>query len=215
MASSAELETKRANPIRELAELGPLILEEPLSREKFAWLSARYPDLRMERENTGKVTIMSPVKFGSGNRESLANFFLTLWWYKEKTGETFSASTGVELPDGAIKSPDCGWVGPERLASVSAQEKENDFLKVMPDFVAEVRSKTDRLAKLKKKMKNTWIKNGVRLAWLIDPYEEKAYIYRANGSKEELTGFDQELSGEDVLPGFVLNLSQFRLLGKA
>lgn len=60
----------------------------------------------------------------------------------------------------------------------------------------------------------TWIGNGVRLAWLIDPYEEKAYIYRANGSKEVLSGFDRELSGEDVLPGFTLGLSQFRLLGK-
>ncbi len=75
---------------------------------------------------------MSPVKFGTGNRESLATIFLGLWWLRTKLGETFSASTGIELPNGAIKSPDCGWVSPERLAQVSALEKENEFLKVMP-----------------------------------------------------------------------------------
>jgi len=212
MASSAELETKMANPIREIAELGPLILDKALSIEEFAALSARYPDLRMEREKSGKTTIMSPVKFGSGNRESLAALFLGLWWYKNRMGEIFSASTGIELPDGAIKSPDCGWISPERLALVPQKEREDDFLKAMPDFVIEVRSKTDRLAKLKKKMKNAWIKNGVRLAWLIDPYEEKAYIYRADGEVETVSGFEgKKLTGEDVMPGMELPLEELRI----
>ena len=93
MASSAEPETKTVNPIREIAELGPLILDKALSKEEFALLSARYPDLRMEREKSGKITIMSPGKFGSGNRESIANLFLGLWWLKKRIGEIFSAST--------------------------------------------------------------------------------------------------------------------------
>ncbi len=215
MASSAEPEAKTIDPIREIAELGPLTLDKALSIEEFAALSARYPDLRMERERSGKITIMSPVKFGSGNRESLANFFLVLWWYQEKTGETFSASTGIELPDGAVKSPDCGWISPERLADVSQKEREEAFLRAIPDFIIEVRSKTDSLAKLKKKMKNTWIKNGVRLAWLIDPYEEKAYIYRANGEVDTITGFEgKKLTGEDVMPGMELPLGELRIVEK-
>ncbi len=71
----------------------------------------------------------------------------------------------------------------------------------------------DKLKKLQKKMKETWIKNGVRLAWLIDPYEEKAHICRADGNLEVIADFDQQLSGEEVLPGFALSLSEFRLLG--
>ncbi|MCB0579953.1 MAG: Uma2 family endonuclease [Phaeodactylibacter sp.] len=207
MASSAEPKEKIHDPIKDIAELGPLILDRALSIKEFAALSARYPDLRMEREKTGKITIMSPVKFGSGNRESIANFFLVRWWYQDKIGETFSASTGIALPDGAVKSPDCGWISPERLASVSREEREEAFLRAVPDFIIEVRSQTDRLAKLKKKMKNTWIKNGVRLAWLIDPTQQKTYIFRADGSEEVIDGFDKKISGEDVLPGFIFDLS--------
>lgn len=212
MASSAEPKEKIHDPIKDIAELGPLVLDRALSIKEFAALSARYPDLRMEREKTGKITIMSPVKFGSGNRESIANFFLVRWWYQDKIGETFSASTGIALPDGAVKSPDCGWISPERLASVSREEREEAFLRAVPDFIIEVRSQTDRLAKLKKKMKNTWIKNGVRLAWLIDPYEEKAYIYRAGGEVETITGFEgKKLTGEDVMPGMELPLEELRI----
>lgn len=82
MASSAELETQIIDPIREIAELGPLILDKALSKEEFALLSARYPDLRMEREKTGKIKIMSPVKGGSGNRESIVIFFLRCGGFK-------------------------------------------------------------------------------------------------------------------------------------
>ena len=98
---------------------------------------------------------------------------------------------------------------------VSKEEREDAFLKAMPDFIIEVRSKTDRLQKLKNKMKNVWIKNGVRLAWLIDPYEEKAYIYRASGEVETITGFEGEkLTGEDVMPGMELPLEELRIAGK-
>lgn len=198
--------------IQELLRFGPLVLDEPLSKKEFYTLAARYPGLRMERAPNGKTTIMSPVKFGSGNRESLATIFLGIWWLRTKLGETFSASTGIELPNGAIKSPDCGWISPERLARVSAREKENEFLKVMPDFIVEVRSKTDRLPKLRKKMENTWMKHGVRLAWLIDPFEENAYIYRENGEMEVVEGFeDKILSGEAVMPGMELPLGEFRV----
>ncbi|MCO6476307.1 MAG: Uma2 family endonuclease [Phaeodactylibacter sp.] len=215
MASSAETETKVMSPIREIAEFGPLILDKALSREEFIALSSRYPDLRMEREKSGKITIMSPVKGGSGNRESIVIFFLTLWWFNHRKGKTYSSATGFEIPGGAIKSPDCAWVSPGNLAKLTLEEQENDFLGVIPDLVVEVRSKTDRLAKLKKKMKNTWMKNGVRLAWLIDPYEEKAYIYRSSGEVETITGFEgKKLTGEDVMPGMELPLEELRIAEK-
>ena len=54
--------------------------------------------------------------------------------------------------------------------------------------------------------------NGVRLAWLIDPYGEKAYIYRNNMEPETIIGFDKVLSGETVMVGFILELSEFKLL---
>ena len=125
----------------------------------------------------------------------------------------FSPSTGFDLPDGSTKSPDVAWISKEKTEQLYTQQIEEKFISIIPDFIAELRSKSDQLKKLQKKVKETWIKNGVRLAWLIDPYEEKAYIYRADGSREVITGFDRQLSGEEVLPGFVLDLSRFRLLG--
>ena len=137
-------------------------------------------------------------------------FFVFLWYYQNRKGEVYSSSTGIELPDGAVKSPDCAWVSDERLAGLPEDADEN-FLQVMPDFLVEVRSSTDRIASLKKKMVNVWMKNGVRLAWLIDPYMEKAWIYREGQPVEELSGFEgRVLSGEEVMPGMELPLMELK-----
>ncbi len=198
-----------------LADFGPLILDKPLSKKAFMNLSDRFPEFQMEREKNGKVSIMSPVKPGSGNREAIVIFYITLWWSQHKLGKPFSSSTGIDLPDGATKSPDCAWVSSERLEGVSVEELEASYLKVVPDFIVEVRSQTDRLARLKRKMKNTWMKNGVRLAWLIDPYKEKVYIYRENGDNETISGFvGKKLSGEKLMPGMELPLDELRILNQ-
>ena len=55
-------------------------------------------------------------------------------------------------------------------------------------------------------MKQTWIANGVRLAWLRDPVKQKAYIYRQDGSVEVVPNFEGKLNGENVLEGFELDL---------
>lgn len=201
--------------IRFLADFGPLILDRPLSKEAFMDLSNRFPELQIEREKDGKVIIMSPVKPGSGNRESIVITYLGVWWLSTRQGKTFSSSTGIELPDGATKSPDCAWVSAERLEGVAPEELEATYLKIVPDFVVEIRSESDRVARLKKKMKNDWMKNGVRLAWLIDPYQEKVYIYRENGPDEIISGFvGKKLTGEEVMPGMELPLDDLRIVNQ-
>ncbi len=87
------------------------------------------------------------------------------------------------------------------------QEEFVQFCRNNPDFIIEVRSQPDSQPRLKRKMKDIWMANGVQLAWLIDPKEQKTYIYRADGSEEIIAGFDQQLNGEAVLPGFILDLS--------
>jgi Uma2 family endonuclease len=94
----------------------------------------------------------------------------------------------------------------EKLKDLPQQEW-NTFARIVPDFVMEVRSPSDDLEELKAKMKNVWTANGVRLAWLLDPETTTAWIYRADGNEERVSGFDKQLSGEDVLPGFTLPLS--------
>jgi Uma2 family endonuclease len=189
---------------------GAIEFQNPMSKEEFVSLAERYPDLPMEREKNGTVTIMSPVKRGSSKRESTLIGLLFMWNHQYGLGELHSPSGGFNLPDGAIKSPDAAWISPERLAA-AADDDDEHFITIIPDFVVEVRSGSDRLKKLQKKMTDTWMANGVRLAWLIDPYEEKAYIYRYNHEVETIENFkDKVLSGELVLPGFELPLNLMR-----
>jgi Uma2 family endonuclease len=190
---------------------GPIELQRPLSKEEFIALAERHPDFRMEREPDGFVTIMSPVKRGSSKREFNLSGHFFMWHYHSKLGELHGSSGTFDLPDGATKMPDVAWISPERLAA-SPEQDEEKFVQIVPDFVAEVRSGTDRLAKLQRKMKNTWMKNGVRLAWLIDPYEEKVHIYRAGQPEPEIiAGFTgKKLSGEDIMPGFELPLEDMK-----
>ena len=196
--------------LTELFKYGPIVLERPLSIVEFTDLHSQFPELLMEREANGKVTIMSPVKQGSGKREFIISGHLFLWHNEHQVGDCFSPSTGIELPTGAVKSPDVAWVSDERLATLD-QDSDEQFLKVVPDFVVEVRSSTDRLKKLKSKMENTWMANGVRLAWLIDPYKETVWIYRADQEIEIVKGFEgKTLSGEEVLEGFELPLDRLR-----
>lgn len=124
----------------------------------------------------------------------------------------YSSASGFDLPDGATKSPDVAWSSPETLAAAGAETSDEDaFVRVVPDFVAEVRSKTDRLKRLQIKMTDVWIANGVRLAWLIDPYEEKVYIYRPGREVETVQGFSgQALSVQEVLPGFSFPLEKMK-----
>lgn len=206
MAESAIAER---NDFIELLKYGPLQLERPLSVTEFVSLYRKFPDLRMEREKNGKVTIMTPVKRGSGKRESILNGYLWQWASERGKGEVYSPSTGIQLSSGAIKSPDCAWVSDERLAQ-QPEDKEEAFLKVVPDFVAEIRSDSEGLVRLKRKMADSWMANGIRLSWLIDPYQEKVWIYRSEQEVEVISGFaDKTLSGEDILPGLELPLEPF------
>ncbi len=204
---TALLSRRKEITLEDLAlHYGPVELQRPLSKEEFTALAERYPDLSMEREASGTVTVMSPVKRGSSKRESAMIALLYAWNYKQSNaGEVHGSTGGFDLPNGATKSPDAAWISPERLGA-SINDEEN-FIKIVPDFVVEVRSGTDRLKKLQTKMTDTWMANGVRLAWLIDPYEEKVYIYRPGAAPEIVEGFaGKKLPGEDVLPGFELPL---------
>jgi Uma2 family endonuclease len=202
--------------IFELAQFVPVLTTPPMTFEQFVEMGTLFPEFRLEREPNGQITIMPPVFFGSGARESEANGLVWQWNRQTQLGRVLSASTGVNLPDGSTKQANTFWVSNEKLKPFNAARLDASYLPVAPDFVIEIRSKTDQLDTLKSKMTNAWIANGVRLAWLIDPYEEKAWVYRMDGSVEIIKGFDgKKLSGEDVMPGFELALDEFKLPAEA
>ncbi len=161
-------------------------------------------DLRIERSATGEIVIMSPT--GSETEEHNFDLVGQLWtWTKQDgTGVGFGSSGGFTLPNGAVRSPDAAWIKKTRWQAIPIEQRKK-FAPICPEFVIELRSETDNLKALKSKMEE-YIENGTILGWLIDRVKCKVYIYRANTAVEELD-HPTTLTGEDVLPGFVLDLT--------
>ncbi|MEW5856544.1 MAG: Uma2 family endonuclease [Cyanobacteriota bacterium] len=176
-----------------------------LTHEGFVELAQANQDLRMERAATGEVIVMPPTYPWTGKQNSGLNAQLWLWNRQTGLGITFDSSTGFTLPNGAVKSPDASWVSNKRWG-VLTEEEQREFSHLSPDFVIELRSESDSLKKLREKMQE-YIDNGVRLGWLIDPKTKQVEIYRP-GQNVEVLEFPVTLFGEDVLPGFVLDLNQ-------
>jgi Uma2 family endonuclease len=173
-----------------------------LTHEQFRELCRENRDLQLELTAQGKLIVMPPTGWESGRRNSNVNADLVIWNRQTKTGSVFDSSTGFILPNGAIRSPDAAWVALERLTQLNPNPE--GFLPLTPDFVIELRSATDRLKPLQEKMRE-YQANGVRLGWLLNPKDRCVEIYRL-GQDVEVLKSPSHLFGEDVLPGFVLEL---------
>ncbi len=181
---------------------------EQMTSDEFFHFCQENEEHHLERDENGNIIFMPPTGGITGNNNSRIGARLFNWNEKNKLGETFESSTGFALPDGSVRSPDASWVSNEKWNAL-AEEEQQKFVPVCPEFVIELRSKTDRLPYLKHKM-TKWIENGSQLAWLIDPIDQKAYIYRKNSSIEIVENLEATLSGEDVLEGFELNLRELK-----
>ncbi len=182
----------------------PLELTIDLTDEQFFQLCQNNRDLKFERSASGDLIIMPPTGSETGNRNIDLSYQLQGWSRQNNLGLAFDSSTGFKLPNGADRSPDAAWVRKERWDALTSEEKEK-FAPLCPDFVVELRSKTDSLEKLQAKMQE-YIDNGAKLGWLLDRQNQRVEIYRPNQPVEILSS-PQSLSGEDVLPGFVLDLT--------
>ncbi len=177
---------------------------EPYTAKDFARLAADYPDLRIEMTREGEIIIMPPAGGETGSKNADLTADLVIWNRAEKTGKVFDSSTGFVLPNGAKRSPDASWVPVAEWEALSLEERQQ-FLPLCPTFVIELRSRTDRLSTVQQKM-GEYRDNGARLGWLIDPKSKRVEVYRA-GQEVEILDSPTSLSGEDVLPGFVLDLT--------
>ncbi len=174
-----------------------------VSDEVFARLCRQNPDLRMERTAQGELIVMAPAGTESGGRNAKLTTRLGVWTEADGTGESFDSSTGYKLPDGNTRSPDASWIRRERWNSLTPEQKAG-FAPICPDFAVELCSPSDDRADVREKMRE-YIANGLRLGWLIDPIGGEVEIYRPGRPVETLAS-PAALSGEDVLPGFVLDL---------
>lgn len=175
-----------------------------LTDDQFYELCQANRDLRLERTSTGEIIIMPPAGGESGHRNIEIAFQVQAWSRQNDLGIAFDSSTGFKLPNGAERAPDASWIKRDFWNTLNAEQKRK-FPPLCPDFVIELRSETDSLRTLQLKMQE-YLDNGAKLGWLIDPKTQKVEIYR-QGKQVEILQNPATLSGEEVLPGFVLNLS--------
>lgn len=175
----------------------------PYTSEQFAALAANYPDLRMELTREGELIIMPPTFPETGKRNFKLIVRFGIWSEANDLGIGYDSSTEFTLPNGAKRSPDLAWVEASRWDALTDEERKG-FSRVCPDFVVELRSQTDRLSAVQKKM-GEYMDNGARLGWLIDPVSRRVEVYRPGQDVEVVDG-PTSLSGEVVLPGFTLDL---------
>jgi Uma2 family endonuclease len=172
-----------------------------ITPEEFEKLSQDNPDLRLELTEVGELIVMAPAGWESSERNLSLGTDLEIWNRQTKLGRAFDSSGGFTLPNGAVRSPDVTWIEKSKLRDVPAGVK---FPQIIPDFVIELRSDTDRMPKLREKMEE-YRSAGVRLGWLIDPLHQQVEIYRP-GRDVEVLQSPTMLGGEDVLPGFKIDL---------
>jgi Uma2 family endonuclease len=184
-----------------LLDVSGIILR--LTHEQFEQICQNNPDRSLELTKDGELEIMEPTGGESSRAESKLITRLTNWSEQTGLGETFSSSGAFVLPNGAERCADAAWVELSRWSALTPAQRKK-FVPLAPDFVIELRSETDRLSKLQEKM-DEYRANGVRLGWLLDPQKRRVEIYRS-GQDVEILEDPKTLSGEDVLPGFVLDL---------
>jgi Uma2 family endonuclease len=176
-----------------------------LTDKQFEELCRHNRDLKFEMSAEGELIIVPPTSPESGWRNTDLTTEVNIWSRSDKTGIVFDSSTMFTLPNGAKRSPDVSWMPKEKWESLSLSERRK-FSRVVPDFVIELRSPSGYLGDVQEKM-TEYIENGVRLGWLIDPIERKVHVYRVNGEIEILEN-PEKISGENVLPGFELNVGE-------
>lgn len=185
-------------------EFLPAVLRaHPMTDDEFAAFCSEHPDLFFEMTAEGDLIISPPAYSLTGARHNKILRQLEQWAERDGRGIVTDAASGFVLPNGARRSPDIAWTLKKRIRALDPKMIEG-YWHLCPDFVIEVRSKTDRLRTLREKMRE-WMSNGAQLAWLIDPETRNVEIYRPNAEPESQSDCES-LQGEGPLEGFVLNL---------
>ena len=175
----------------------------PLTDEQFLALCERYRDYRIESTAEGDIIIEPPAHPKTGRRNAVITSQLVVWAEEDGRGEAYDSSAGFFLVSGARRSADSAWVSKERMQGL---EDDDAMWHATPEFVIELRSKSDRIKTLRAKMQE-WIANGASLAWLIDPKERTVEIYRS-GAAPEILRDPVEVAGEGPVAGFVLKMAR-------
>jgi Uma2 family endonuclease len=194
------------NAILEFPVLPPrsLVVIPPLSDREFELLSELSQSAILERSKDGTIIVNAPAGGMASDANSEINRQLRNWWMQHRRGRAFDSSAGFYLPDGAMLSPDAAYATPAQLQRLTREELTR-FLRLAPAFIIELRSESDRLPPAEEKMES-WIANGVQLAWLIDPLKKQVHIYQPRAVPRIESG--PRIAGSGPVEGFVLDLEE-------
>ncbi len=185
-------------------DVSPLMPQSKMTAEQFYAFCQANPELRIERTAEGEVIVMAPAFSDTGNRNVRISYQVVAWADEDNTGEAFDSSAGFTLPNGAIRSPDTSWIKRDRWNTLSNEQKSS-FAPICPDFVIELKSSSDTLLGLKKKMQE-YIDNGAQLGLLIDRKKRTVNMYRPDTL--EILKNPERVSCDPELPGLTLKMSK-------
>ena len=198
----------QAAPVEESAFPWPLVLDfsaVEMTDDQFVKFCSDNDGLRIELSSKRELIIMPPANPSTGSQNSSLSGELYIWAKEDGTGISFDSSSGFTFPNGSMRAPDASWMLKDRWESIPEDDRLR-FSHISPDFVVELRSPLDSLAMIQAKMEE-YIDNGVRLGWLIDPFERAVHVYQS-GQAVQVLEHPEAVSGEPVLPGFMLYLSE-------
>jgi len=210
--ATIELNPARQIPVADYEDgigADPIILRlEPaieLTEEQFYLFATQNDELRIEQNSQGELEIIVPVGSGGSSRNSSLNGQLYVWNTQHRLGKLFDSSGGFHFINKATRAPDAAWISLTRWNQLTPHEQEI-FSPICPEFIIELRSRTDRVKNLQAKMEE-YLTNGMQLGWFIDPLQRRVHIYRA-GQPAQVLDNPETVIGDPVLPGFALNLGE-------
>jgi len=174
------------------------------SNEEFFTFCVKNRELRLERDSEGKIINLPFDDLKTNSLNAVIFMQLFVWNKEEKIGKVIGSNGGFTLPDSSVRAADVAFISNEKWNKLTEEELDK-FAKLCPDFIIELRSKSDSMKELQEKM-DIWITNGVPLAWLIDPKNQEVHIYKLNKPTEIIKGFDKFIFGEPILKGFEFDL---------
>ncbi len=185
----------------------PIVLRppSPLTDDELIAFSRKNKPYRIEKNTKGELVIMTPVGMEGGDREQEVSYQLRAWKRQTRRGRANGPNAGWNLPDGSTLSPDACWTSNEHLDAFTKEQRER-FVPLCPEFIIEVRSKSDSPFLLFAKMQ-TWMENGAQLAWMIDPYARTVTVFRT-GREPEMLHSPNSVQGEGPVEGFTLTLQE-------
>jgi Uma2 family endonuclease len=194
------------NAVLEIPVLPPrsIVLSPPLSDDEFERMSMQCDNASLERSKEGAIIVNAPAggMTSDGNAEIIHQ--LRAWWKQHRRGRALDCNCGFFLPDGSCLSPDAAYVTAEQLAGLTRSQLAR-FLRLAPAFVIELVSESDRLTEAIAKMES-WMANGVKLGWLVDPYARQIRIYEAGAQPHIESG--STVAGSGPVQGFVFDAEE-------